>query len=170
VKILGIDPGSRITGWGIVTATGWELKEVAHGAVRCGTGLALPERLQLIADGLDEVIRVHAPETVVVEQVFTAKNARSALVLGHARGVALLSAARAGLSFFEYTPMQVKSAVTGYGRADKKQVQAAVATQLVLKKIPTPQDAADALAVAICHAGTVRLNQRLQIERGGGAR
>ena len=108
---------------------------------------------------------------MAVEQVFTAKNARSALVLGHARGVVLLAASRAGLSFHEYTPMQVKSSVTGYGRAEKEQVQQAVATQLCLREPPKPLDASDALAVALCHAAASRMSERLAAGEtpGGGS-
>lgn len=161
MKILGIDPGSRVTGWGLVQTDGWELSFVAHGVVKTGAKLALPDRLRQIADGLDEVVATHRPDSMAVEQVFAAKNARSALILGHARGVALLSASRAGLTFHEYTPMQVKSSVTGYGRAEKEQVQRAVATQLCLRELPTPLDASDALAVALCHAAASRMSQRL---------
>jgi crossover junction endodeoxyribonuclease RuvC len=161
VKILGVDPGSRVTGWGLVSTDGWDLTFVAHGVVKTGARLALPDRLRLIADGLEAVIGEHGPEAMAVEQVFAAKNARSALVLGHARGVALLSASRAGLSFHEYSPMQVKSSVTGYGRSEKEQVQRAVATQLCLRELPAPFDASDALAVALCHAAASRMSQRL---------
>ena len=161
MKILGVDPGSRATGWGLVETDGWDLTYLAHGVVKTGAKLSLPDRLRLIADGLDAVISENRPEDMAVEQVFSSKNARSALILGHARGVALLSASRAGLSFHEYSPMQVKSSVTGYGRAEKEQVQRAVATQLCLRELPTPLDASDALAVALCHAAASRMSQRL---------
>lgn len=160
MRILGVDPGSRVTGWGLVDTDGWELRHVAHGAFKLG-GKELPERLRRLAEGLDEVLAQHGPESMAVEQVFSAKNARSALVLGHARGVVLLSAAQAGLSLHEYTPMQVKSSVTGYGKAEKGQVQLAVATQLCLREPPEPHDASDALAVALCHAAASRMSQRL---------
>jgi len=169
VRILGIDPGSRVTGWGLVETDGWELAFVAHGVVKTATKLSLPDRLRLIADGLDEVIAEHRPEAMAVEQVFASKNARSALILGHARGVALLSASRAGLSFHEYSPMQVKSSVTGYGRSEKEQVKRAVATQLCLRELPAPLDASDALAVALCHAAASRMSQRLAAGETPGA-
>ena len=160
MKILGVDPGSRVTGWGLVETDGWDLRHLAHGAFKLGSG-ELPTRLRVLAESLDEVLAEHRPEEMAVEQLFTAKNARSALVLGHARGVVLLAAARGGLSLHEYTPMQVKSSVTGYGKAEKQQVQAAVATQLCLREPPQPFDASDALAVALCHAAASRLSQRM---------
>lgn len=171
MRVLGIDPGSRCTGWGVVDADGWEVAYVAAGAIRLGSQRAeLPARLATLAESLRAVLAAHAPECVAVEQVFSAKNARSALVLGHARGVALLVAAEAGLPLHEYTPMQVKSAVAGWGRADKLQVQQAVATQLALRRLPEPLDASDALAIATCHAGAARLEARLARLPGAGGR
>jgi crossover junction endodeoxyribonuclease RuvC len=161
VRILGVDPGSRVTGWGVVETDGWDLSFVAHGVVRCGEKAELADRLRRLADGLEGVIAEHAPESMAVEQVFAARNARSALVLGHARGIALLCGSRAGLSLHEYSPMQVKSSVTGYGRAEKAQVQRAVATQLALRELPKPLDASDALAIALCHAAACRRAGRL---------
>jgi len=162
MRVLGIDPGSRTTGWGVVDADGWEIAYVAAGAIRTiGDRDALPARLAALAEGLRGVLAAHAPDCVAIEQVFSSKNARSALVLGHARGVALLVAAEAGLPLHEYTPMQVKGAVAGWGRADKRQVQQAVATQLALRQAPEPLDASDALAIATCHAGAARLEARL---------
>jgi crossover junction endodeoxyribonuclease RuvC len=169
MRVLGIDPGSRRTGWGVVDADGWEIAFVAAGAIRLDAeGSELATRLARLAEGLRGVLAAHAPECVAVEQVFSAKNSRSALVLGHARGVALLVAAEAGMPLHEYTPMQVKSAVAGWGRADKRQVQQAVATQLSLRCLPQPLDASDALAVATCHAGAARLEARLGRLRGAG--
>ena len=168
MKILGVDPGSRVTGWGLVETDGWDLRFVAHGAIRTGEKSELPERLRRIAEALECLVAEHGPEAMAVEQVFTSNNARSALVLGHARGVVLLCGARAGVSLHEYTPMQVKSSVTGYGRAEKGQVQRAVATQLGLRELPKPLDASDALAVALCHAAASRLSRRIAATRGPG--
>lgn len=163
MRILGIDPGSRVTGWGLLDSSGWDVSLLAHGALRLADEGELPPRLVALAAGLRDVLAEHRPEAVAVERVFAAKNARSALVLGHARGVALLVAAEAGLPVAEYTPMQVKSSVTGYGGADKKQVQAVLATQLKLRELPRPLDASDAIAIALCHAATARLASRLAV-------
>jgi len=169
MRILGIDPGSRVTGWGVLESDGWELAHVAHGAVRCPHGLTLADRLRLIADGLARVIAEHRPGVAAVEAIFTSRSARAALVLGHARGAALLTVARADLDLHEYAAQQVKASVTGYGRAEKRQVQQAVATQLALREPPSPVDAADALATAICHAATVRLRARAALLEADGA-
>jgi len=151
MRILGIDPGTRITGYGIIDAAGNRLGHVGNGTIRTETGSDLALRLKVIHQGLAKIIVQFKPEAVAVEQVFLAKNAMSALKLGHARGVALLAGVIAGLPVFEYSALQVKSAVVGYGKADKNQVQRMVCTLLGLSLAP-PQDASDALAVAICHA------------------
>lgn len=161
MRILGVDPGSRVTGWAVVEADGWDLSLLAAGVVRLPTREELSRRLLVLAGGLRDVIAAHGPAVVAVEQLFHAKNARSALTLGHARGVALLAAAEAELPLHEYTPAQVKSAVTGYGRADKRQVQQALMAQCGLREPLEPLDASDALAVAACHAGAARLERRL---------
>ena len=161
MRILGIDPGSRVTGWGVLDSSGWDIRVVAHGAIRAGDGGPLGERLVRLMEGLRQVIVAHGPQVVAIEEVFTAKNARSALILGHARGVALLAACEAGLPIHEYAPTQVKSAITGSGRAEKAQVQAALAVQLAMREIPRPIDASDALAVALCHAATARFTERV---------
>lgn len=160
VRILGIDPGSRVTGWGVLDVSGWETRVVAHGVIRTGAG-ALPERLCRLAEGIESLLRDHAPEAAAVEAIFGAEHARSALVLGHARGVALLLLAQGGVPLFEYPPARVKSAVTGNGRAAKEQVQQALATQLGMAALPRPLDASDALAVALCHAGAARVTGTL---------
>ncbi|MEM7248031.1 MAG: crossover junction endodeoxyribonuclease RuvC [Acidobacteriota bacterium] len=167
MKILGIDPGSRVTGWGLLESDGWEITHLDHGTLRCRPDEELATRLVRIADGIAELLREHRPEALAVEQVFTSKNARSALVLGHARGVILLEAARAGLVPAEYAATQVKSAVTGSGRADKRQVQAGVSTQLLLSRAPA-SDAADALAIALTHAAQLRLNRHLRLQDANG--
>jgi crossover junction endodeoxyribonuclease RuvC len=161
VRILGIDPGSRVTGWGILDATGWEMRVVAHGAIRTGDG-ELPARLCRLASELSALIALHAPASAAVEAVFAAEHARAALVLGHARGVALLVIAQAGVPLSEYPPARVKSAVTGSGRAEKEQVQRALATQLGMRELPRPLDASDALAVALCHASLAKMERTLE--------
>jgi crossover junction endodeoxyribonuclease RuvC len=151
VKIFGIDPGSDRTGYGCVERIGGR-----HSLVICGTlagppSAAFPEKLQAIHAGLMALLSHHRPDCVAVESIFYARNVRSALKLGHARGVALLAASEAGLPVVEYAPAEIKRAVVGYGRAEKHQVQQMVKLLLGLDVPPTPHDVADALAVAICH-------------------
>lgn len=165
MRILGIDPGSRVTGWAILDVDGWTRVLVGHGVVRPASGLDLAGRLAHLAAGLREVLLAHGPDACAVEQVFSAKNARSALVLGHARGIALLVAAESGVPVHEYTALQVKQAVTGYGRAEKGQVQRALAVQLGLPSLPRPVDASDALAVALCHSGAARVSRLASLAR-----
>ena len=154
VRILGIDPGSRFTGWGVIEARGSQLSHVAHGCIRAGEG-PLPPRLQQIHQQLAAVIAEHRPQEYAVEEVFMRVNIGTALILGQARGVAVLSGALAGLPFSEYAPAQIKRAVVGNGRADKAQIQHMVKLLLQLKGEMADSvvtDAADALAIAICHA------------------
>jgi crossover junction endodeoxyribonuclease RuvC len=151
VRILGIDPGSVVTGYGVVERRGAEVRHVAHGTVRPPRGAALAARLAAIHEGVRDVIEAHAPDAVVVEQVFVSANARSALVLGQARGVAVAAAALAGLPVDELAAQEVKRAVVGQGAAPKLQVQRMVQRLLALPRAPS-QDAADALAAALCRA------------------
>ncbi|WP_312954390.1 crossover junction endodeoxyribonuclease RuvC [Pseudomonas songnenensis] len=148
--ILGIDPGSRITGYGVVRDTGRGCEYVASGCIRTGTG-ELPDRLRAVFSGVSEVIRAYGPVTMGIEQVFMARNADSALKLGQARGAAIVAGAEAGLQIAEYTATQVKQAIAGTGGADKQQVQMMV--MHLLRLLEKPQiDASDALAIALCHA------------------
>jgi crossover junction endodeoxyribonuclease RuvC len=157
MRVLGVDPGTAITGWGLVEADGQSLRVVDYGAITTAAGEPLAGRLQQIYRRLRELIAESRPEAVAVEELFFSRNARTALAVGHARGVALLAVAEAGLPLHEYTPLEVKQAVAGYGRADKEQVQAMVCLLLNLDTVPRPDDAADALAVAICHVHSARL-------------
>ena len=151
MKILGIDPGSIVTGYGVVRKGGrGRLTHLCDGEIRPAPGTSLPERLLVISDGIKRVIDEQAPDAVAIESVFFAKNVRSAIILGHARAVPLLTAASSGLRVFEYAPRSVKLTVTGYGNATKEQVQKMVGILLNIGKTPGP-DASDALAVAICH-------------------
>ncbi|WP_420434256.1 crossover junction endodeoxyribonuclease RuvC [Hyphobacterium sp.] len=150
IRILGIDPGLRHTGWGIVTVTGTRLSRVAEGRISPATDLPLPERLLAIHTGLEDIIARHAPDEAAAEETFMATNAASALKLGHARAAALLAPARAGLPVAEYAARLVKKSVVGTGGADKNQVAAMIA--ILLPGCKAEGDAADALAVAICHA------------------
>ncbi len=150
--VLGIDPGSRVTGYGLIQVQAQRPAYLASGCIRLGDA-PLEQRLQTIFDSLGELIATHQPTSFAIEQVFVGKNASSALKLGHARGVALLAASRAGLPIAEYTPRAIKQAVTASGAADKQQVQAMVMRLLQLPRAPA-SDAADALAIALCHAFT----------------
>lgn len=148
--ILGIDPGSRITGYGVVQTEGAQVQYVASGCIRTGEG-ELQDRLLAVYRGVSEIIRSYAPVTMGIERVFLARNADSALKLGQARGAAIVAGAEAGLPVFEYTATQVKQSVAGAGGADKQQVQMMV--MHLLKLTQKPQiDASDALAIALCHA------------------
>jgi crossover junction endodeoxyribonuclease RuvC len=155
MRVLGIDCGGEYTGYGVVEqdAAG-KLRHIASGAVRLNPRVPLPLRLEQIHRELLAVIAAHAPEVAAVEEVFYAVNAKSALKLGQVRGVALLVAAQSGLAVAEYAPLSIKSAVVGYGKADKAQVQHMVTRLLQLPSPPEPQDVSDALAIAICHLHT----------------
>ncbi len=151
MKVFGIDPGSERTGYGCVESDGSRHRLVACGAIVTSPRLGFPAQLLRIHQQLTALLAEHRPECVAVESIFHAVNARTALKLGHARGVALLAAVEAGYACAEYTPAEIKRAVVGYGRAEKQQVQEMVKLLLGLRQVPTPHDAADALAVAICH-------------------
>ncbi len=157
--ILGIDPGTAITGYGVVQSDGDLLQLIAYGAITTPSDWKMPQRLQHIYAELVALIRMHQPTEAVVEKLFFSKNVRTALSVGQARGVALLAAAQAGLMIHEYTPLEIKQAVVGYGRAEKSQIQQMVRMLLQLDFIPQPDDAADALAVAICHAHSARMRR-----------
>lgn len=150
--VLGIDPGTAMTGYGLVERTGSRLRAVDYGCLETPAGMPLPERLLLIQDGLIDLVETHRPDLVAVERLFFNKNVQTAFAVGQARGVALLTAARFGLPVHEYGPHEVKLAVTGHGRAEKIQVQRMVQVVLGLAVLPRPDDAADALAIAICLA------------------
>ena len=160
MMILGIDPGSRLTGWGLVEHSGNRSTYLASGALRLGHDAPLPERLVKLARGLEEVLETYRPPDCAIEQIFTAKNARSALVLGHARGVILCAMARQGVTLHEYSPTQVKQAIVGVGRASKSQVQLMVGA-LLARKDTFQEDEADALAVALTHAAFSGLARRI---------
>ena len=150
-RILGIDPGSRVTGYGVIDTAPGKLSFVACGTIRVASQPTFAGRLDAIFSGLNEVMQLHQPQVVAVEDVFLATNPRSALKLGHARGAAIVAATQNGLAVHEYNAKAIKRAVVGYGQAGKGQVQHMVRVLLNLTGIPSP-DAADGLAVAICHA------------------
>jgi crossover junction endodeoxyribonuclease RuvC len=162
--VLGIDPGTAITGYGLVKGEGDDLTLVTYGAIATSSDWPLPERLQRIYRELTALIEDRQPTAVAVEELFFSKNVRTALSVGQARGVVLLAAANAGLPIHEYTPLQVKQAIAGYGRATKDQVQQMVRMLLGLDNVPQPDDAADAIAVAICHIHSAKLTAMLREE------
>lgn len=156
--VIGLDPGTAITGYGIVRDDEeGGLLAVDYGVIETPSKLPMPERLLKLYQGLSEVIDLHRPENSAVEKLFFQKNVKTAISVGQARGVALLALAEKQLPISEYAPMEVKQAVAGYGGADKKQVQLMVKALLNLETLPRPDDAADALAVAICHLHSARM-------------
>lgn len=149
--VLGVDPGIAITGYGLVEEDNGSLKTIDYGVVTTPPNMKMSDRLIKIYDSVSHIISLYKPDAVAVEELFFNKNVKTALIVGHARGVAILAAAKKGIPIYEYTPLQVKQAVVGYGRAEKNQVQQMVKLLLRLKEIPKPDDAADALAVSVCH-------------------
>ncbi len=168
MRILGIDPGLQVTGFGVIDQQGQQLRYVTSGCVRSGRG-QLAERLRILLEGLNEVIAAHRPAEAAIEKVFVNVNPQSTLALGQARGTAICAAVLAGLPVAEYTALQVKQSVVGSGHAKKEQVQQMVKRLLALPGVPGP-DAADALACAICHAHGARLGaystRGLRLRRG----
>lgn len=160
VRILGIDPGSRVTGYGVIATQGQNIGFVACGTIRTTHEEDFSKRLSVIFNGLNEVILTHKPEVAAIEDVFVDRNPRTALKLGQARGAAIVAITQHSMETFDYTARTVKQAISGYGQADKKQVQHMVKVLLELEKSPS-SDAADALAVAICHAHHARYGDRL---------
>ena len=152
MRIIGIDPGTGILGFGVIDAAGAKTTLVTVGVIKTPPHTPLDERLEEIYDGLSEIIKETSPEVMSIEKLFFARNVTTAMSVSHARGVAMLTGRKAKLPIAEYTPMEIKQTLTGYGKADKKQMQEMVRLQLNLKEIPRPDDAADALAAAITYA------------------
>lgn len=150
--ILGIDPGLAIVGWGVVNYAANRFAPIAYGSVLTKAGVPVENRLSQIYDRLSEIIEKYKPDAMAVEELFWNTNVTTGIVVAEARGVILLCAQQHGIPIFEYTPMQVKQAVVGYGKAEKRQVISMVTLMLGLKEPPKPDDTADALAIAICHA------------------
>ena len=150
--ILGIDPGYAIVGWGVIEYNNTKFKTIAYGAVTTPAGMDFSDRLERIYDEISLIIAKYKPEAVAVEELFFTNNQKTAIAVGQARGVILLAAKKAKIEFNEYTPLQVKQSVVGYGRAEKKQVMEMTKILLGLERVPKPDDTADALALAICHA------------------
>lgn len=161
MRVLGIDPGSEITGWGVIEGDGPRYRLLEYGAIRLPAGQKFSTRLLNVCSGLEAIIARHNPGVCAIEDGFLATNLKVTLKLGQVRGVAMLAAERAGLEIQEYSPRLVKQTVVGYGNAEKHQVQEMVRVLLALNILPEPQDAADALAVAICHFHHSGLTQRI---------
>jgi crossover junction endodeoxyribonuclease RuvC len=154
--ILGVDPGTATTGYGVIKSNKDKPEIIDYGCIFTDKELNMSDRLNLIAKEFKKIIKKHKPQAMAVEDIFFFKNAKTVITVGQSRGVILFVGKDSGLDIFEYTPLQVKQAVVGYGRADKKQVQSMVKAILGLKSIPEPDDAADALAVAICCASSMK--------------
>ena len=167
MKVLGIDPGTRTMGYGVIESKDNEIALVDYGALVSPERSPIGERLSYLYNELLEIIRLHQPDAVAVEQPFVAKNVRTALAIGRAQAMALLAAAVRGIPAFEYTPAQVKQMVANYGASSKEQIQEMVKLQLGLSEVPQPNDAADALAVAICHLRETHLEDILANQREG---
>ena len=167
MRILGIDPGSETTGWGVIEDDGRHYRLIECGTVRASAAQKFPARLLRIANALEEIIARHNPDACAIEDGFLATNVKVTLKLGQVRGVAMLVAERAALQIHEYSPRLVKQTVVGHGNAEKFQVQQMVKTLLSLRSVPEPHDAADALAVAICHFHHARSAERLMSAQTG---
>ncbi len=162
MKILGIDPGYAIMGYGVIEMIGNRFRVCQYGSITTDAGTPIEERLSHLYDSLREIIDEEKPDAASIEELFFNNNAKTAIMVGEARGIAVLACAKGGLEIAEYTPMQIKQALVGYGKADKKQVQSMVKTLLHLKEVPKPDDTADALAAAVCHAHSAGTSRRLK--------
>lgn len=161
MKILGIDPGTIVMGYGVIESEDDEFSPVDFGAIKVSEHLPIGERLNRLYHELLKVIKLYKPDAVAVETPFVAKNVRTALAIGRAQAIAILAATEKHVPFYEYSPAQIKRRVANYGASSKEQVQEMVRLQLGLKTVPEPNDAADALAVAICHAQEIHTNNLL---------
>ncbi len=163
--ILGIDPGLATMGYGVINAVKGNYSVIDYGAVVTPKDCTLPQRLKQLEEGVQELIQTFKPDNIAIEELFFSKNVTTGIAVSEARGVILLTAVKGlGDEVYEYTPNQIKQAVTGYGGADKMQMQHMVQTLLRLKSVPRPDDAADALAVAICHAQTSRMTTNFKVQ------
>lgn len=161
MRILGIDPGVAIVGYGVIEYNKNTFKVIDYGKITTPAHTPLPKRLKMVYDGMTELVNTFKPDVVSMEELFFNTNVTTAIAVGHARGVLVLATENANVPLAEYTPLQIKQAVAGYGRADKNQVQQMVKRFLNLTEVPKPDDTADALAVAICHAHSASLSGKL---------
>jgi crossover junction endodeoxyribonuclease RuvC len=165
MRILGVDPGTVVIGYGIIDGDQGEMTHIANGAITCKQRSPMGERLSFLYDELQKVIAQYHPEALAIETPFVGENVKSALAIGKGQAIAILAASQHGLPVFEYSPAQVKHHVAGYGASTKEQIQQMVKLELELEDIPRPADAADALAVAICHLREARLKEILDAGR-----
>lgn len=164
MRILGIDPGIAIMGYGILDYEGNRFKVVDYGSIITSNKDSMPKRLEILYNSLEEIIKEYKPDAASFEELFFNQNSKTAIIVGQARGVAILCAQKNSIDVYEYTPLQVKQAVVGYGRAEKKQIQQMVKVLLNLKDVPKPDDTADALAVAICHGHSSHVGEIFKIK------
>ena len=150
--VLGIDPGYALMGWGVVEASGGRMRLLGYGCIETRAGTPMQHRLRTLQLGIRDIVNIYHPDDVAFEELFFARNVTTALMVGAARGAAIIAAAEYTDNLYEYTPMQIKQALTGYGKADKKQIQQMVKMLLNMEELPKPDDAADAIAVAITHS------------------
>ncbi len=162
--ILGIDPGVAIVGYSIVECKGNNFKAIDYGAITTKSEMLFPYRIKIIYDRLIQIIDKYNPVDLAIEELFFNKNVKTAIKVGQARGVEILAAVNSGLEVYEYTPLQIKQAVVGYGRADKNQVQEMVKMLLNLNEKPKPDDVSDALAVAICHGASIKFKEQFKMK------
>lgn len=161
--ILGVDPGIATVGYGIIEVVGNNYRALDYGTIVTGPHELFPDRLQAVYNELSVIIETYNPSDMAIEELFFNKNVKTAIMVGHARGVEILAGVNHKLDIFEYTPLQIKQAVVGYGRAEKHQVQEMVKLLLNLKEIPKPDDAADALAVALCHGSSIKFKESFRM-------
>lgn len=163
MRILGIDPGIAIVGYGVIDVIGNKNIVVTYGAITTPADMAFPNRLEKIYRDLDEIIKKYEPDDVAFEELFFNKNVKTAITVGQARGVEVLAAKINNKEIYEYTPLQIKQAITGYGRATKAQIQEMVKFMLGLKEVPKPDDVADALAVALTHGASLKFKESFRM-------
>ena len=164
MRVLGIDPGLAIVGYSIIETDANKIKMLEYGCIKTEAEISTPDRLNIIFNKLNEIIKQYNPEDMAIEELFYNKNVKTVISIGQARGVEVLSGISNGLQIYEYTPLQIKQAVVGYGRAEKKQIQNMVKFILGLNEIPKPDDAADALAVAICHSFSLKFKENFKMK------
>ncbi|KWZ99858.1 MAG: crossover junction endodeoxyribonuclease RuvC [Anaerococcus sp.] len=161
--ILGIDPGIAIMGYGVLEVNGNRYKVLENGVITTSAKTKTPERLEILYNNLNDIIKEFKPDEFAIEELFFNQNVKTAITVGHARGIQVLCAQVNDLPIYEYTPLQIKQAITGFGRANKKQMQETVTTLLNLSEIPKPDDAADALAVSLTHAFSQRFKEQFRM-------
>lgn len=164
MKIFGIDPGTATTGFGLIEKTGQTLTKIDAGVISTPKVLAMPQRIKILYEDLNQLVTKYKPDLIAVEKLFFTTNITTAMSVSQARGIVLLVAAQNSIEVAEYTPLQVKMAITGYGQAQKRQIQAMVKRILQLEDIPKPDDVADALAIAICHSASINVKSRHRIK------